>query len=84
MFISWFFMIFMMLLSGLFVSVKNMPPSINYLTLLNPMRYFVNILREIFQKGSGFYYLRYDILGLGILGSVTMLLSYLKFSKTVD
>ena len=84
MFISWFFMIFMILLSGLFVSVDNMPQTIRYLTLINPMSFFVNILRDVFQKGSGFYYLRYDLLGLGILGILMFVFSYLKFSKKTD
>jgi len=83
MFISWFFMVFMILLSGIFVSSENMPPIMQWVCKLNPMHFFVNMLRDIFQKGSGFWPLRKDFIGLMILGIVSFSLSYVKFSKRV-
>lgn len=83
MFISWFFMVFLILLSGIFVSVDNMPEIIRKATLLNPMRYFVQIIRDIFQKGSTLRYLIKDLLPLSGLGICMFILSYLKFSKKV-
>jgi len=83
MFISWFVMVFMILLSGIFVSVDNMPEIIKKFTLLNPMRYFVQILRDVFQKGSSLRYLYKDVLSLFVLGISMFAFSYLKFSKKV-
>ena len=51
-FVAWFFMIFAILLSGFFIPIANMPDSIQALTYLNPMRYFMVILREIYLKGT--------------------------------
>lgn len=51
-FVGWFFMIFAILLSGFFIPIANMPDIIQYLTYLNPLRYFMVILREIYLKGT--------------------------------
>jgi ABC-2 type transport system permease protein len=41
------------LLSGFAFPVRNMPEPIQYLTLLNPVRCFMEIVRGLFLKGSG-------------------------------
>lgn len=53
MFISWFiFMIFIMM-SGLFTSVENMPVWAQNLNYINPLAYFMRVIRMILLKGSG-------------------------------
>jgi ABC-type transport system involved in multi-copper enzyme maturation permease subunit len=47
-----FFQPFMML-SGFSFPIRNMPEGVQYFTYLNPMRYFLEIVRGIFLKGSG-------------------------------
>jgi ABC-2 type transport system permease protein len=84
MFFSWFFMLFMTLLSGLFMPVSNMPDSIRWITYLNPMMYFVNITREVFQKGNQFAYLFRDIVPLFVYGVTVFTFSVLKFHKRID
>jgi len=84
MFFSWFFMLFMTLLSGLFMPVSNMPDSIRWITYLNPMMYFVNITREVFQKGNQFAYLFRDIVPLFVYGITVFTFSVLKFHKRID
>lgn len=81
MFFAWFVMVFMILLSGLFVPIQNMPVSVRYLTLLNPMSYFLNITREIIIKGTGIIYLWKDCLALLIYGVSIILISVTKFHK---
>lgn len=54
MFISWFFMVVFILLSGLFSPVENMPVWVQNITIFNPMRYFIETIRMVMLKGSGF------------------------------
>ncbi|RMG33465.1 MAG: ABC transporter permease, partial [Methanobacteriota archaeon] len=83
MFVSWFFMVFMLLMSGLFIPIENMPPVLQKITYLNPMRYFMYIIRDIFQKASTLPYLWKDILPMTILGVSIFSVSVLTFHKRV-
>ena len=61
------------LLSGFAFPIDNMPEPVQYLTYVNPLRYFVVIIRAIFLKGSKLQSLWNQILpllalGLGVLG----------------
>ena len=53
MFISWFFVVIFILMSGLFTPIESMPYWAQKFTLLNPIRYFVEIIRMVMLKGSG-------------------------------
>ncbi len=81
MFLSWFFMVFMILMSGFFIPIENMPHWLQMLTYLNPMRYFIAIVRDIFQKGAGFQYLVRDTFLMSSFGAVIFVFSLLKFHK---
>lgn len=54
MFIAWFFMVIFLLMSGLFTPVESMPDWGQKLNYLNPIAYFIKIIRMILLKGSGF------------------------------
>lgn len=54
MFLSWFFMVIFILMSGLFTPVENMPVWAQNLNTINPIAYFIRIMRMIMLKGSGF------------------------------
>jgi ABC-2 type transport system permease protein len=54
MFIAWFFIVIFILMSGLFTPIESMPQWAQKLTLLNPIRYFVEFIRMVLLKGSGF------------------------------
>lgn len=54
MFIAWFLMVVFMLMSGLFTPIESMPGWAQKLTLLNPIAYFMEIMRRILLKGAGF------------------------------
>ncbi len=82
MFFAWFMMVFMLLLSGFFVPIANMPQSIKYLTLLNPMSYFMTITREIVIKGNELKYLWKETLALFSYGLIIFTISVAKFRKT--
>jgi len=54
MFIAWFFTVIFILMSGLFTPIDSMPEWAQNITLFNPIRYFVEIVRMVMLKGATF------------------------------
>ena len=54
MLVSFFFLVIFILMSGLFTSIESMPPWAQNLDRLNPVMYFIRIMRMVLLKGSGF------------------------------
>ncbi len=81
MFISWFFMVFMLLMSGFFIPIENMPPLLQHITYLNPMRYILSIIRDIVQKGAQFKFLLTDVIPMTIYGIIVFFLAVINFHK---
>jgi ABC-2 type transport system permease protein len=81
---SFFFFMPAMLLSGFAFPIRNMPASVQYLTYLNPLRYFMKIVRGLFLKGVGMEFLWPSMTALLIFGSAILLLSALRFHKKLD
>lgn len=54
MFIAWFFTVIFILMSGLFTPIESMPTWAQKVTLFNPIRYFVEVIRMVMLKGAGF------------------------------
>ncbi len=81
MFVAWFLMVFMLLMSGFFIPIANMPAFLQKLTYLNPMRYFMSITRDIFQKGSTLRYLWIDAVPMTVFGLAIFAFSVAKFQK---
>ncbi len=69
------------LLSGFAYPIANMPKIIQYITYVNPMRYYLVILRYIFLKGVGMGVLWDQILPLLIIGVSIITFSTLRFHK---
>jgi ABC-2 type transport system permease protein len=61
-----------------------MPAALQWFTFINPLRYFIVILRAVFLKGVGFAVLWPDFLGLALLASVMLGVSVLRFQKSLD
>lgn len=72
------------LLSGMVFPIESMPDWIQWLTYLNPLRYFMNLLRSIFLKGSGLNILSVQLVPLAIYGLSVFFLSARRFKKTVS
>ena len=81
---SFFFFMPAMLLSGFAFPIRNMPPAVQYLTYLNPVRYFMEIVRGIFLKGTGPEFLWPQMTALFIIGAAILTLSSLRFHKRLD
>ena len=71
------------LLSGFMFPIENMPPVVQYLTCLDPLRYFLVILRGIFLKGAGAEVLWPQMAALLAMGAATLTAATLRFRKTV-
>jgi ABC-2 type transport system permease protein len=69
------------LLSGFATPIDNMPEVVQYVTYLNPLRYFLVIVRGIFLKGAGIEVLWPQILALFLLGSAILAFSSMRFQK---
>lgn len=54
MFIAWFVVVIFILMSGLFTPIESMPKWAQWITELNPIKYFVEVVRMVMLKGSGF------------------------------
>jgi ABC-2 type transport system permease protein len=72
------------MLSGFTFPINNMPLFVQYLTYLNPIRYFMEIVRGIFIKGVGVSVLWPQMLILGVYGVLILALSAIRFHKTLD
>jgi ABC-2 type transport system permease protein len=83
MFFAWFFSIFTILTSGFFTPIENMPEAVRYITLANPLRYFMRITRGIIMKGAGAGDLYPEIIAMFVFGAVIFTFSWVRFSKRV-
>jgi ABC-2 type transport system permease protein len=83
MFFSWFYSIFALLMSGFFTPIANMPKLIQYITYINPLRYFMKITRSIIMKGASLEILYPEVIVLIIFGLVIFSFSWIRFSKRV-
>ncbi len=81
MFTVWFFLVFMILLSGFFFPVENMPTWARVLTWLNPMRFFMSIVRGVLLRGAGVADLMRDLLVLLAMGVTAMTAAVLSFRR---
>jgi ABC-2 type transport system permease protein len=79
------FLIFMptILLSGMMFPVNSMPVLFQWLTLINPMRHYLEIVRGIFLKGADISALWHQFLALLLLGTVMLGIAAGRFRKTM-
>jgi len=77
-------MIPMIYLSGLLFPIENMPQAIQYVTYAIPVRYYAEILRGIFLRGSGLDVLWPQALVLLVMGISIMTVAALRFRKRLD
>ena len=72
------------MLSGFTFPVRNMPESVQYFTYLNPMRYFLEIVRGVFLKGSGVDVLWPQLAALAVMGVTVLWLAVRRFHKHLE
>ncbi|MBR4364706.1 MAG: ABC transporter permease [Prevotella sp.] len=64
MLVMWFFVVCLMLLSGLFTPVRSMPDWAYLTTYINPMYYFADAIRTVFVRGGGLQAIAHQVLAL--------------------
>jgi len=80
---AFFFVFPTMLLSGFAFPIENMPETVQWLTYINPLRYYLVIIRGVFLKGVGIDILWPEMLGLLLIGSIILTFAVQRFHKTV-
>ena len=80
-FVMWFFVVTIMLLSGLFTPTRSMPDWAYLTTYVNPMHYFIDAIRTVFIRGGGFHEVASQVtalLAISIVMAVWAVQSYKK------
>lgn len=81
MMISFFFMVIFILMSGLFTSIESMPDWAQWLDKLNPVAYFIRIMRMVMLKGSTFHDIRIPFFSLVVYGFASITLAVWRYRK---
>lgn len=83
MYVMFFFIIIFQLMSGLMTPIDSMPQWAQYITYVIPPRYFIEIMRSVYLKGTTFIELRSDFIvlaGFAVIMSIIAMLTYKKQS----
>lgn len=72
---AFLFMVPAVILSGFATPIANMPRAVQFITYIDPLRYFLIILRKVFLEGAGFGLLLDQFWPLALIGSGTLLLA---------
>jgi ABC-2 type transport system permease protein len=80
---AFFFVFPTMLLSGFAFPIENMPQAVQWLTFVNPLRYYLIIIRGVFLKGIGIDILWPEMLGLLVIGACILMFAVQRFHKSL-
>ena len=81
MLVMWFFVVILMLLSGLFTPVRSMPDWVYATTYVNPMHYFIDAIRTVFVRGGGIESIARQVAALTVIALGTGTLAILTYRK---
>ncbi|MBD3179211.1 MAG: ABC transporter permease subunit [Candidatus Latescibacteria bacterium] len=82
MFISFFFLIIFILMSGLFTPIESMPAWARELDRLNPLTYFIRVIRMILLKGSGLKEVWSELVVLACFAAGSVSLAVARYRKS--
>ena len=80
-FVTWFFVMIIMLLSGLFTPTRSMPSWAYATTYVNPMSYFIEAVRTVFIRGGGLSSIWHQVLALLGIGSIMAIWAVMSYKK---
>ncbi|MHB8202672.1 MAG: ABC transporter permease [Desulfomonilaceae bacterium] len=72
---AFLFLVPSIILSGFTTPIANMPQAVQYLTYINPLRYFMVVLRAVFLQGASFLSLLNQFWPMALIGIVTLSLA---------
>ncbi len=82
MFVTFFFMMIFILMSGIFTPAESMPHWAQVIDEGNPVYHFMRIMRMVVLKGSGFSDLIHEFVALCIIGVIFLSLAVWRYRKT--
>jgi ABC-2 type transport system permease protein len=77
-------MVPMIYLSGLIFPIENMPKIFQWISTIIPVRYYGNVVRGVFLRGSGIEVLWIDGLAMAAIATFVLILASLRFRKSLD
>ena len=81
MLVMWFFVVCLLLLSGLFTPVRSMPDWAYLTTYVNPMHYFADAIRTVFVRGGGLQAIARQVLALFCIASAMAVWAVQSYKK---
>jgi ABC-2 type transport system permease protein len=81
MFLTWFLMVVFILMSGFFTAIESMPEWAQAINVVNPLAYFIRIIRMVMLKGSGLTDILQPLAALAIFGIITLTLAVWRYRK---
>jgi ABC-2 type transport system permease protein len=82
MFLTWFFLVIFILMSGLFTPIESMPAWAQRLTEFNPIAYFVDVVRMVLLKGSDWSDIQGHFVKIVVFGILINGIATLNYRKT--
>jgi ABC-2 type transport system permease protein len=83
MFMMFFFIIVFVLMSGLFTPIESMPQWAQNITIFNPLKYFIQAMRNIYMKGNGFSEIATQTIALSCFAVGLNIWAVLSYKKTL-
>lgn len=84
MFIAWFIMVVFILMGGLFTPIESMPVWAQHLTAINPIAYFIKIMRMVLLKGAGWAEVQRLVGGLVIMAAIILPAAIFRYRKSTS
>lgn len=72
------------MLSGIMYPLENMPAAIVWISYLNPLKYFVAIMRNVTLKGGNGEVFFMNLWPMVIIGTVVSIISFRRFHQTLN
>jgi ABC-2 type transport system permease protein len=72
---AFLFMVPAVILSGFATPIANMPHAVQLITYIDPLRYFLIVLRKVFLEGAGFELVLDQLWPMALIGAATLLLA---------
>ena len=80
-FVMWFFVMNILLLSGLFTPTRSMPVAAYLTTYVNPMSYFIDAMRTVFVRGGNFGSIFHQVVALTVIDSLMGFWAVMSYKK---
>jgi len=82
MFITFFIVMIYLLMSGLFTPIHSMPEWAQWMTQLNPLKHFIEIMRAVMLKGAGIGDILQPLAALAVFGGVVLTLAVRQYGRS--